>query len=138
MGLLDSIEGMAMQGQGGADGSPVAGGVLQAMEEHPGGLSGILDSFRNNGMSSQVQNWASGQQTTATPDEVQQGLGGSRFLENVAAKAHVSPEVAKIAVATVLPMVIAHFTHGGTQEPPTSGYASGFGGLASQLLGKIL
>jgi hypothetical protein len=38
----------------------------------------------------------------------------------------------------VLPLAIAHFTKGGTQAPPASGYESGFGGIASQVLGKIL
>ena len=93
-----------------------------------------MDSFRNNGMAEHVQNWSTGQQNTATPDQIQQGLGGSGFIENVAGKAGVSPEIAKIAMATVLPIVMAHFTQGGQQEPTQSG----FGGMASQILGKFL
>ena len=137
MGLLDEIESVA-GGQGQSAGSGVnanvAGGVMQALEEHPGGLSGVMDSFRNNQMGEHVQNWSSGQQTTATPEQIQQGLGGTGFIENVASKAGVSPEVAKIAMATVLPMVMAHFTQGGQQAPPSSGY----GGMASQLLSRLL
>jgi uncharacterized protein YidB (DUF937 family) len=136
MGILDTIENLAGQGQAGNANvnTGVAGGIMQALEEHPGGLSGVMDSFRNNGMAQHVQNWSTGQQTTATPDQIQQGLGGTGFIENVAAKAGVSPDVAKVAMATVLPMVIAHFTNGGQQAPPQSGY----GGMASQLLSKFL
>ena len=133
MGFLDTIENMA--GQSGQNtNANVAGSVMSALDEHPGGLSGVLDSFRNNGMSGHVQDWSTGQQTTATPDQIQTGLGGTGFIENVAAKAGVSPEVAKIAMATVLPIVIAHFTQGGQQAPPQSG----FGSMASQILGKLL
>ena len=48
--------------------------------------------------------------------------------------AGVSPAVAKVAMATLLPIVIAHFTNGGQQSPPQSG----FSGMASQILGRFL
>jgi uncharacterized protein YidB (DUF937 family) len=137
MGLLDTIEGMAgQQGQGTNPGTnvSVASGMMQALEQHPGGLSGVIDSFRNNGMADHVQNWSNGQEPAATPGQIEQGLGNTGFIENVAAKAGVSPEIAKVAMATVLPMVLAHFTNGGQQAPPQSGY----GGMASQLLSKFL
>lgn len=107
---------------------------MQALEEHPGGLAGVISSFQNNGMAEHVQNWSTGQQQTATPDQIQQGLGGTGFIESVAAKAGVSPQVAQTALATLLPVVMAHFTNGGQQAPPQSG----FGGMASQILGKFL
>lgn len=132
MGLLDTFENMA-DAQGAASSAGITGGLLQALEEHPGGLSGVMNAFQNNGMSEHVQKWSNGQQTSATPDQIQQGVGGTGFIENVAAKAGVSPEVAKVAMATVLPAVIAHFTNGGEQSPPQSGYA----GVASQILGKL-
>ena len=95
MGILDAIEGLAAQ-DGGTN-AKVAGGLMQALEEHPGGLAGVISQFQQNGMGEHVQNWASGQQQTATPDQVQQGLGGTGFIDNVAAKAGVSPAVAKMA-----------------------------------------
>ena len=130
MGLLDTIEGMAGQGSN----SNVAGGMMQALEEHPGGLGGVMAAFRSNGMAGPLQSWQTGQETTATPEQIQQGLGGTGFIENVAAKAGVSPEVAKVVMATVLPMVLAHFTNGGQTPPPQNGYS----GMASEILGKIL
>ena len=143
MGLLDSIEQMAaqrmQQGGGGQSVSPqqtssVAGGLMQALDEHPGGLAGVMQSFQQNGMGQHVQNWAQGQGQTATPEQVQQGLQGTGLIDSVAAKVGLSPEMTKIAMATVLPMVISHFTNGGQQAPPSSG----FGGMASQILGRII
>jgi uncharacterized protein YidB (DUF937 family) len=131
VGFLNSIEGMA---QGGGTEAKVAGGLMQALDEHPGGLSAIMDSFRQNGMEQHVQNWASGQQPTATTQQLQQGLAGTGLVDRVAAKAGISPQMAEMAMTTVLPIVIAHFTNGGQAAPPQSG----FGGMASQILGKLL
>lgn len=133
MGILDSLEGLA--GQGGKDQKAnVTGGLMQALNEHPGGLAGILHQFRQNGMDQHVQNWASGQQQTASPDQIQQGLGNTGFIDKVAERAGVSPQTAKVALAAILPVVVSHFTKGGTQPAPQSG----FGGMASQVLGRLL
>jgi uncharacterized protein YidB (DUF937 family) len=137
MGLLDTIEGMAGQ-QGQNTNANVAGGLMQALDEHPGGLAGVISSFQNNGMASHVQQWSNGQQPTATPDQIQQGLNGTDLIDRVAAKAGVSPEVAKIGMAVALPLILAHFTQGGQQAPPQNVGPGGFGGMASQILGKFL
>ena len=133
MGILDSIEGMAGQQSDGSN-SKVAGGLMQALDEHPGGLAGVLDSFRANGMDQHVQNWSTGGQQSATPEQVQQGLGGTGLIDRVAEKAGVSPEVARNGMAVMLPLVISHFTQGGQQAPPQGG----FGGMAGQILGRFL
>jgi uncharacterized protein YidB (DUF937 family) len=133
MGILDAIEGASGQ-QGGSTNAKVAGGLIHALDEHPGGLAGVMEQFRRNGMGEHVQNCASGQGQTATPAQMQQGLGGTGLIDNVAAKAGVSPEIAKMAMAVVLPMVMAHFTQGGQQAP----LQSGFGGMASQVLSKFI
>ena len=44
MGLLDMVEQMAA-GSGNADHARVAGGLVQEMQERPGGLGGLLQSF---------------------------------------------------------------------------------------------
>ena len=129
MGLLDSLQSLAGQGGGGSN-SNIAGGLLSALEEHPGGLGGLMSHMQGNGVDPQAV--ASGQPTT--PQQVDQGLAGSGIIEKVAARAGVSPEVVKVGLATVLPVVMAHFTQGGTTAPPSSG----FGGAASQILGKFL
>src|SRR5579875_2101413 len=140
MGFLNSIEGMlAGAQQGGAPASEqgrVAGGFLQAASEHPGGLGAIMDMFRNRGMDQHVQQWQTGQTQQATPEQVQTGLGGTGLIEQTAQRAGVSPEVAKVALAAMLPMIMAHMTQGGQQAPPTN--QGEFGGLAGSLLSRLL
>lgn len=130
MGFLDEIG--ALAGQGGQQ-AQVAGGLLQALEQHPGGIGGLLNTIRGNGMDQHVDSWASGQQATATPSQVQQGLDGTGLIERTAAKAGVSPAVVTMAMTTLLPMVVQHFAPNGNAAPQSQ-----FGGLAQQLLGKFL
>lgn len=132
MGLLDSLEGLAGGGSN-QQTANITGSLMQALEEHPGGLAGVLDRFRQNGMDQHVQNWATGQQQAATPEQIQQGLGGTGLIDKVAERAGVSPQTAKVALATLLPIVVAHFTKGGTQPAPQSG----FSGMASQVLSRL-
>ncbi len=135
MGILDSLEGMASQAMSGGDNpnAKVAGGLLQVLEQHPGGLQGVMNHMQQNGVDpNQVA-----AQGSAEPSTVSQGLQGSGLIEMVAQRAGVSPAVAEGALAIVLPMVISHFTQGGTSAPPATG-SNGFGGLAGSLLSKFL
>ena len=130
MGLMDSIEGMmgGAQGAGASEQGRVAGGFLQSLQEHPGGLG-------NQGMDQHVNNWSTGQTQQATPDQVQTGLNGTGLLEQTAQRAGVSPEVAKVALAAILPMVMSHMTQNGQQAPAQVGE---FGGLAGSLLSRFI
>ncbi len=55
MGLLDALTSIA----GGA--SPehhgVADALSQVMQEHPGGMDGLLNQLKQNGLAEQVQSW---------------------------------------------------------------------------------
>jgi uncharacterized protein YidB (DUF937 family) len=133
MGLLDSLESMAsnaMTNSGNSDTTKVAGGLMAALEQHPGGLGAIMDNFRNNGLGAHVDAMQNGQTPSVTPDQVQTGLQGTDLLNIVAAKAGVSPEVAQAAMATVLPIVMSHFAQNGSA--PSS---SMLGGLLSKFTG---
>jgi uncharacterized protein YidB (DUF937 family) len=134
MGILDTIQSLAGQaGQAaGTDQAKVAGGFIEALTQHPEGIQGVLDAFKNNGMAEHVGAWGSGATTTATPEQVQQGLGGTGLIEQTAAKAGVSPQVVQVALSTVLPMVIQHFAPNGQAAAPGS-----MGSLATQLLSKL-
>jgi uncharacterized protein YidB (DUF937 family) len=134
MGIMDMIQSLAGQtgAAAGTDQAKVAGGFIEALTQHPEGIQGVLDAFKNNGMAEHINSWGAGQAATATPEQVQQGLSGTGLIEKTAAKAGVSPEVVQMALATVLPMVVQHFAPNG-QATPTSG----MGAMAQQLLSKL-
>ncbi len=131
MGILDAMESMAASrmAQSGDTKTKVAGGLMQALNEHPGGLGAVLQSFQNNGLGEHVQAMQNGQTPQMTPDHVQTGLQGTGLLETVAQRAGVSPEVAKVALATILPMVMAHYAQHGSA--PSTGV---LGGMLSRVL----
>lgn len=132
MGLMDSLESMAANSMtnSGSETTRVAGGLMEALQQHPGGLGAVLDNFRNNGLGGHVDAMQNGQTPQVSPDQVQTGLQGTGLLESAAEKAGVSPEVAKVAMATVLPMVMAHFAQNGSAPSGSvlGGLLSKFGG----------
>lgn len=135
MGILDTISQMAGQAGAAAQGdqAKVAGGFIQALASHPEGIQGLLNSLKANGMADHIGNWVSGKAQTATPEQVQQGLGSTGLIEKTADHAGVSPAVVTTALAAILPMAIQHFAPNGQATEQ-----SNFGGLAQQLLGKFL
>jgi uncharacterized protein YidB (DUF937 family) len=132
MGLLDSLESLAansMTSSGSSDTAKVAGGLMEALQQHPGGLGAVMENFRNNGLGGHVDAMQNGQTPTVTPDQVQTGLQGTDLLNQVAAKAGVSPQVAQEAMSTVLPMVMSHFAQNGSAPD-----SSALGGMLSKIL----
>jgi uncharacterized protein YidB (DUF937 family) len=133
MGILDTLQSLA--GQAGddshSDTAKVAGGFVQALTAHPEGIQGIINSLTANGMGQHVNNWASGQ-AEATPEQVQQGLGNSGFLEKIAEHAGVSPAIVSTALATILPMAIQHFAPNGQASQQ-----SDLGSLATKFLSRL-
>lgn len=132
MGLLDSLEAMAanqMEHSGSNPTAKVAGGLMSALDDHPGGLSGLMNMMKQNGVDTQTV----ATEGTASADQIHQGLAGSGLIETIASKTGMSPDMVKAGLASALPMVMAHFTQNGTTAAPESG----FGGMASQILSKF-
>ena len=139
MGILDSIEQAA--GMGGGEGQnvstedqgKVAGGFIHAAEQHPGGLGGLMDTLRQNGMGNHLDQWSQGNSQSIAPQQVEQGMGGG-LLQQIAGHAGVSPGVATGALAMMLPMLMQHLAPGGQPAAPQGQ----LGGLAQSVLGRIL
>ena len=135
MGILDTISQLAGQAGDAAQGdqAKVAGGFIQALTAHPEGIQGVLESLKANGMADHIGSWATGQDATATPEQIQQGLGPTGLIEKTADHAGVSPSVVTSALAIILPMLIQHFAPNG--QPAEQG---NMGSLAQQILGKFI
>ena len=133
MGLLDNLQSMA-GGLSGDQHASVATELMNAVQQHPGGLGGILQNFKQNGMADHVNSWQQPDQPNQqiTPDQAQQGLG-SGLIDTIAQRTGLSPTMVKGAAAVILPMMVAHFTeHGGVNQSGSS-----LGSLASGFLSKL-
>jgi uncharacterized protein YidB (DUF937 family) len=133
MGLLDTIGSLAGDASQG-DSAKVMGGFIQALQSHPEGIQGMLKSFTANGLGDHATALANGDTPTVSTDEVKQGLGGTGLIEKAAEHAGVSPAIVEGALATILPLVMAHFAKGGDGSAPTGG---GLGDMASSLIKKF-
>jgi uncharacterized protein YidB (DUF937 family) len=123
-----------MTGGTSSDHASVASELMNAVQQHPGGLSGMLDNFKQNGMADHVNSWTQPDQANAqiTPDQAQQGLG-SGVIDSIAQRTGLSPTMVKGAAAVILPMMVAHFAqNGGVNQSGSS-----LGSLASGFLSKL-
>jgi uncharacterized protein YidB (DUF937 family) len=112
MGLLDNLESMAMSNLAGSN--PAAAGILEMIQNHPGGLNGLVQSFHQNGLGGLVNSWTStGENQAATAAQIQQVLGSDR-VQALAQKLGVSPEAAGSTLAQLLPTVIDKLTPNGS------------------------
>lgn len=109
MGLLDLVEQVA-GGSANADHAKVAGGLLEEMQQHPGGLGGLLQSFQQNGQGGMVQQWSNGQTQPANPTAMEAGLQGTGIIDKIAQRTGLSPTVVKTGLAVTLPILIQHMT----------------------------
>ena len=112
MGLLDNLENMAMGKISGSN--PQASAVLEMIQNHPGGISGLVQAFHSNGLGGVVNSWVgTGPNQSITPEQIQQVLG-SGPLQGVAQKLGVSPEQASSTLSQLLPAVMSHLTPNGS------------------------
>ena len=138
MGLLDMLQGAAANM--GGEHAQVAGGVMDTMQQQPGGLPGMAQSFQQNGLGGLVKQWTSGQTAPASPDQIQQGVG-SGVIDQIAQRTGLSPMVIKGSMAVLVPMMIHHLAQNGNvtaDGQPTGQPVQDHGGLLQSVLGRFL
>jgi len=119
MGILDGLLGNVLGGmQGGSGGgasqhdSPLLQLALQLLQQN-GGISGMVDKFRQAGYAQQADSWVStGENQPIAPDALQQALGQGE-LGDIASKLGLSTGAAAGGLASILPQIIDRMTpHG--------------------------
>ncbi len=135
MGLLGNLGSMFGGGASSEAHASVATELVNAAQQHPGGLGGMLENFKHNGMAGHVDSWQQPDQQNApiSGDQAEQGLG-SGMINQIAQRTGLSPTMVKGAAAVILPMMVAHFSQNGALNQS----GSGLGGIASGFLGKLL
>ncbi len=110
MGLIDDMAGKALNSMLGNSSNPMAATVLQMINNHPGGLSGLVQAFHDKGLGEIASSWvSSGQNLPISADQIHQVLGSS-MVQQLAAKAGISPQDAGSKLAEFLPMIVDHLT----------------------------
>jgi len=113
MGLLDSLENQAVGNILGRSSNPLASSLLQMIQNQPGGLQGLVQSFHDKGLGELVSSWiGTGPNPPITADQVHQVLGSDQ-VKALAAKVGISPDTAGSAIAQLLPGLIDKLTPNG-------------------------
>jgi uncharacterized protein YidB (DUF937 family) len=132
MGLLDNVESQGLGGLLGGSSSPLVSGLLQMIQNQPGGLQGLVQNFHDKGLAGVVSSWVStGQNLPISADQIHQGLG-SDTVKALAAKAGISPDIAGGAIAQLLPTLVDKLTPDG-QVPAHNNVMDMVGGLLKNL-----
>jgi uncharacterized protein YidB (DUF937 family) len=114
MGLLDNLENQAVSSMLGSSTSPLAASLLHMIQNQPGGLQGLVQSFHDKGLGAIVSTWVStGPNAPVSADQISQALGSDQ-VKALAAKAGINPDVANSAIAQLLPGLIDKLTPNGT------------------------
>jgi uncharacterized protein YidB (DUF937 family) len=114
MGLLDNLENQALGNVLGKSSNPLATGLLQMIQNQPGGLQGMVQSFHDKGLGGVASSWVgSGANSPITADQVHQVLGSDQ-VKALAAKAGINPDTAATTIAQLLPGLVDKLTPNGS------------------------
>jgi uncharacterized protein YidB (DUF937 family) len=113
MGLLDDVKGQVGAALGGSS-SPLLAEVGKLFtSQDMGGLQGLVDRFRKNGLGEIVDSWVSqGKNLSISPDQVQQALGNEQ-VQKIASAAGIDVQAASAKLAELLPQIVDKATPDG-------------------------
>jgi uncharacterized protein YidB (DUF937 family) len=131
MSLLDDLGNKAANGMLGDCSNPLATGLLHMINNTPGGLSGMLQSFHDKGLGGLMTSWVgTGQNLPISADQIQHVLGSEQVKE-LAAKAGISPDIASNALSQLLPTLVDKLTPNGQLPQHSSTLETGMSILTS-------
>jgi uncharacterized protein YidB (DUF937 family) len=111
MSFIDDIASKAIARFGGGN-SPVAA-VLQMVNNQPGGLSGLLQTFQEKGLGGIASSWVgTGENQSISAEQIQNVVGEER-IKQFAAKVGIPPEQASTKLAEYLPQIVDRLTPNG-------------------------
>lgn len=113
MSLLDEMATNAMNNVAGDATNPLASGIVEMIHNHPGGLSGLVESFKQKGFGEIVNSWVStGQNMPISGEQIRNVLGGG-VVNQLASRVGISQDSASSSLAQILPMIADKLTPNG-------------------------
>ncbi|MGI4857660.1 MAG: YidB family protein [Janthinobacterium lividum] len=136
MSLLDTLAasfGQSSSGTGAAPGGLI-GEAMSFINNQPGGVTGLLDRFRQHGAGDAVDSWIGNGENQSIEPEVMSKVLGSETVTNLAQKFGVSSDQLSGMLATVLPNLVDRATPSG--QVPADGKLD-TGSVLSSLAGMF-
>lgn len=131
MGMLDSVLG-TLGGQGHTSMISVVTGLIT--NPNGGGLAGLLQQFQAGGLGHVADSWVgTGKNLPIFAEQIQSVLGSAQ-IQQMAAKAGISPEILSGQLANLLPQLVDKATPDG-KLPDQGSLQQGLGSLLQGMLG---
>jgi uncharacterized protein YidB (DUF937 family) len=114
MSLFDDVVGKFTGGTAaGEGGQGLAASVLELLSNKQGGISGLLQTFQQNGLGHIASSWiGTGENLPVSADQIRQVMGNEQ-VETFAQKLGIAPETASAQLAQVLPSIVDRLTPNG-------------------------
>jgi uncharacterized protein YidB (DUF937 family) len=106
MGFLDDMASQAVGHFAGGSDNTLVHGVMELVQNQPGGISGLVQCFHEKGLGGIFESWVSTGQNLPISAEQIQGVLGNEQVQQLAAKAGISPEEASSKIAELLPGMV--------------------------------
>ena len=107
--------------------------ILQMLNNQPGGLAGLVQSFHEKGVGDIVSSWVSTDQNLPISAQQIQTALGSEQVKQFAAEVGISPDVASSKLAESLPAVVDTLTPDGKIPETANLLRQGLGFLTQKL-----
>lgn len=138
MGLFDSVVGEVLNNLGGGNAQAGGNSVLQLvmglLQQH-GGLEGLLNLLRQQGLERQVASWlGTGANLPVSAEQLVQALGSSPLAE-LAAKFGLDTQAVSGQLAQYLPEMVNQLSPEGSLPADSNAIEQGLGALAGKLFG---
>jgi uncharacterized protein YidB (DUF937 family) len=133
MGIFDSILNQVTNAVGGASGeqSGFAASVLNMINRQPGGLAGLVQTFKDKGLGPMVSSWISTGPNPPISTEQVQHVMGNEELQKLAAEHNIDVDQVSAQLAQILPVLVDKMTPDG-QLPQAGGLMSEFKNILGQ------
>jgi len=113
MSLIDDAKNKAMATMAGGGSDPMVAGVLELIQAHPGGLSGLVQTFHDKGLGELMSSCTgTGSNLPISADQLHQVLG-PETVQTLAEKAGIPVDAAGSSLAQILPSLIDKLTPNG-------------------------
>lgn len=129
MSFIDDLKNKALGG------NTTVSALVQMVDNHPGGFSGLVQTFHEKGLGGIVASWVgTGANQTITAEQIQSVLG-NQYVKEFAAKAGIPPEQASAKIAEYLPQIVDKLTPNG--QVPKGNLMEAGKDLLKNLGGKV-
>jgi len=120
MSLLD-LAGQLLGGANSSSGQNLLTEVMGLVDNHPGGLAGLVQSFQQGGLNDAVSSWVgTGANLPVSSEQIGKVLGNEQ-VQLLASKLGISSSDVSSHLAQLLPAIIDHLTPDGQVGESVSG-----------------